>query len=616
MAIELKNTVMNDEINKIRQEIPALACLHDDALFNLVCFKYFYNDGSLEKSDYKNIFTDGKNDGGIDFITTYEPDNQQTKLVFAQCKFWENSLGKRDYAPLCSKMDTTIRAYKNNRKCNDYNDNLTRIMLNNLDEAKDEGFNEELAIFIYSDIDEKLEKEIKAEIEKAQDQSENLQDYNIYIYTKAIIDKQIELVNEGRISVARDKIRLYKHNGDLSKQIEYGDKGIFTSISAKDLKRLYGKYKYDGLFEQNLRYFRANKKIDDEIIKTIRKNKSDFWYFNNGIIIACSDFDPDGDNIQLWDFSVINGGQTTTLIGEYFEGDEDFAVPCKIIKGDDNEEFLAKVAEASNSQKAISPVDLKANAPEQIKLKKMLENEQIYLEIKRGKVGKKGRFDLHKPQNYNKNWDRISNEELGQLILSFEFQEPGNARSNKKGIFANDATYSKIFKNKSLNDPKLIKSLIKLYNYIKEYEKNDNKNQYGADTDENAILRYGKLFILAVVGFFLKVEKGLIDFSVLNTNDDGEWEKELQKNMITGDIFADYKEDDFEDILYSLFQEIISIIKDAHQSPDEINSTYTNFLKTNPKYRKYIIRRIIDNILKNKIKQKRFKEDYLKIFNL
>ena len=43
MAIDINNTVMKDEIEKIRQEIPALACLQDDALFNLVCFKYFYN---------------------------------------------------------------------------------------------------------------------------------------------------------------------------------------------------------------------------------------------------------------------------------------------------------------------------------------------------------------------------------------------------------------------------------------------------------------------------------------------------------------------------------------------------------------------------------------------
>ena len=381
-------SLMQQEIKKIKEDVPAIKDLPEDKLFNLVCFKYFYNDGIFQYTDYKTIFTDGKDDGGIDFITTFDPDNMQTNLVYAQCKYYNSPKSKREYIPDFCKMHTTIHNFKINNNISDYNANLQRIMANNLDSAKEEGWSEELAYFIYSDIDDARDLEIRNEIEKSKTESQDLRDYEINLYTKADIDNQIESFINGRTSVPQDKIRLFCENDKKSDIIKYKDKGLLTSVSAKDLKRLYIRHRYEGLFEQNLRYFRINKKIDDKIINSINKKSENFWYFNNGIIIACSDFSLDGDNIKLWDFSIVNGGQTTVLIGDYFNGMNDMAVPCKIIK-DKNAEFLAEVAEASNSQKAISDADLKANNPEQKQLKKKLESQQIYLEIKKGKVGKK-----------------------------------------------------------------------------------------------------------------------------------------------------------------------------------------------------------------------------------
>jgi hypothetical protein len=141
-----------------------------------------------------------------------------------------------------------------------------------------------------------------------------------------------------------------------------------------------------------------NKKIDDKITDSLQKKRDDFWFLNKGIIISCKDFKPDGDNVKLYDFSIVNGCQTTTLIGEYKgknEGDN-FYLPCKIVKSKSNQEdefsrFMSEIAEASNSQKPISDRDLKANRPEQRNLQKELkeENPKIYLEIKRGEQQRK-----------------------------------------------------------------------------------------------------------------------------------------------------------------------------------------------------------------------------------
>lgn len=616
MAICLENTLLVDEIEKIRRDIPKLSTLSDDNLFNLVCYKYFYNDGNLEYSDYQNIYTDGTDDGGIDFITTYAPDDQQTNLIFAQCKLWENLDNKRDVAAWYKKMDLTIRSFKSNRKCADYNKNLVKLMPEFLDEAKGEGFNEELVIFIYSDFDEKREKEILEEIEKTRCESVDLKDYKLTIHFKRIIDNYIETTNNGKLFVNSGKIKLYKEENKPFQVIYYGEKGLFSNISAIDLQRLYRAYRFDGLFEQNLRYYTQNIKIDNEIRNSIYRRKKDFWYFNNGIIIACSSFEPDGDNIKLTNFSIINGGQTTVLIGDCLEGNEDFAIPCKIIR-DDDRTFLAKVAEASNTQKKISDVDLKANAHEQKKLKCDLEAQKIWLEIKRGKVGSsKGKLDIQKPKGYNSDWSKISNEELGQLLLAFVFQEPGTARSNKKSIFSNEDTYKELFlnKNKALYDPQFIKSLLELNNYLDSYKNSD--NGYGNDTDENAVMRYGELFIIAIIGFLIKSERKLIDFSYnIGEEDDIAWALELKDKIPEGSIFKEPKNDEFETTLNGLFQKIIGIIRDAH-SNNEPNGTFTNFFKTNPKYRKFMLKRLIDDILKNQVERKALKENYLSIFNI
>ena len=137
--------------------------------------------------------------------------------------------------------------------------------------------------------------------------------------------------------------------------------------------------------------------------------------------LEISEFAVDGNKIKLYNFSIINGCQTTTLIGEYSgvnEGD-DFYLPCKIVKSNKNkidDEFystISKIAEASNSQKPISDRDLKSNRDELKNLKRLLlkEEPKVHLIIKRGEEIKKKSFQYI--------WQTIHNDFLGQLILSF-----------------------------------------------------------------------------------------------------------------------------------------------------------------------------------------------------
>ena len=80
--------------------------------------------------------------------------------------------------------------------------------------------------------------------------------------------------------------------------------------------------------------------------------------------------------------------------------------------------IVSDLSKGKNSL-AMACVDVYANNPEQKQLKNLLEKHQIYLEIKIGKVGNKKAKNIKIPKGYTKEWDKLSNIELAQLILSF-----------------------------------------------------------------------------------------------------------------------------------------------------------------------------------------------------
>lgn len=591
--------LISREIDTIKKDIPKLANIQEEYLFSLMCFKYFYNNGYLDIKDYKSCFVDGKNDGGVDLITVNEADFTQTNLVLMQSKFISQLSNKQEIIDIFTKMDQTIKNFEENR-ISIYNSKLKRIFKDKLDFVEDKNAIFELTLFINIDIDESRNNEIK----DALNQIDCLDNYLINIYYKSDIVNQINSINEPMQYVPEAKIKFNNTDG----QLKYGDNGLLVNISALSLRDIYYRFKDKGLFEKNFRYYIKHKKIDDNINNSLKSKRKDFWYLNNGIIIGCSEFYPDGNIIKLFNFSIINGCQTTTLIGEYKgkNESEDFYIPCKIVKSaerEDEDEFITNIAEASNSQKPISERDLKANSYEQRALKKQLENANptVYLEIKKGepKISKKGKEE----------WQFISNDLLGQLILAFNLQLPGTARRNKKNIFADVNTYKKVFKRK--HDITNIIDLLKLDYYYRLYSDKVLKEDAFNSPDEESIVIYGRFFVLAVIGFMLKMKRRIINIKTITNDED--WEKEITIDNIDGKLFSEYKEDDFDDLLNALFSTIVYEISNIYTIRSKEEKSVANFLKTDYKYRNFIIKNIISRLYQNKIELNKL-EQYLKVF--
>ncbi len=589
------------EIDELKRDVPKVSALADEYLFSLVCFKYFYNNGELSAKDFKDVFVDGRSDGGIDLISILES-NEEYKLLLIQSKYWSGDISETQVLDIFIKIDKTIKDFVNNSD-RGYSRILKKKFKDKLADIEDKPYAYELVLFVSID----LTIDFKSKITEAL--AERFQEYEISIFGMSDIENQIESVLEPIRYVQEASVKFANEHGI----IKYLNNGVMVNISANSLRDLFDRFRDRGLFEQNFRYFIKNKRIDDNIVSSLKGKRKEFWFLNNGIIIGCEDFEQDGNKIKLYKFSIINGCQTTTLIGNYKGKNEaeDFFLPCKIVKPRDNvgddeyNKFISEIAESSNSQKPISDRDLKANKPEQRKLQLSLKEQdpKIYLEIKRGEDAKKRGVEK---------WQTLSNDFYGQLILSFNFQQPGTARSFKKKIFAEEFVYNKIFKRKI--DKNNIVDLLRLASYYDNVQNKFFNSSVEAemDLDMENVFTNGKLVMLSVLGFLIKLKRKLVDLSKMRNDED--WISEIQKDNLENFLFANELPDDFMNNLESILYELAINIKDTYDARPEDYKTVTNFFKSDKYYSGPILKGVVQRIWNHPSKKRDF-DKYLMIFS-
>lgn len=551
-------------------------------LFTICAVDLFYYNNNIGQIDIKSGFVDGKGDGGIDFIFS---DFDTMKLVQGKSS---SNISIEDVKNVFYKMIETITNF-DEKNYNMYSKPLINTYLNAYDDLNDNK-NLELVLFTQTTFDEKMKKQIE-DFTK----SDQVNGYDIFVYDKNDFELRDAILEQGDL-VSEDFLLL----SETSNSLKYGENGLIVNISALSLKHLYEKHGQNGLFSYNLREHISQKSVDEGIEKTIKEDKDNFWFYNNGITIGCKDFSVDGYKMKIFNFSIINGAQTTTNIGKSKLIDEkyDFALPCKIVKANINistdSAFIAKISETSNSQKPIKARDLKSNAPEQ----KMLQNNArkntypLSIEIKRGV----------KPV-YNRSvekWQRVTNEYVGQLIYACILQKPGPARNAKTMMFASNKAYKQVFLRK--HDYNTLYDLVRLGDIYTDY---CNKfTEENSDIDLIAIAKNGKLTVLSILLYLYKKEKKLLN----DSNSD-----QLHKDNIIGLLITDYKNDDLEEKLYNLFDYIIKTLNRIYEMKKESLklTSYSNFFKSETIYDDIILREFdsLDNWDQGKI------SEFLKVFD-
>ena len=311
---------------------------------------------------------------------------------------------------------------------------------------------------------------------------------------KAVIESNrapFDYVEEGKVII-----------DEPNNLLKFKDHSIVCNISAKSLKKLWEDEGDRGLLAMNLRYYIKSTNIDNKIEESILFDGKDFWYLNNGIIIVCNDYKVINNEIWLKQFSIVNGGQTSRMIGT-IPFNDDFYISCKIIKNifetsQEKNLFISKVAEASNTQKPIKAKDIIANRIEQRNLKTLMQDNGIFIEIKRGE----------KPNHeiYPEAWQRTKNNELAQDLYSFVFMEPGPARNSVSSMLSNEEKYNTIFREHEY-DFDFLRDILFLEKSYKEYQKmiNKDKDNDGDSAIKKGLVKNGLWYCLGAIGYILKL---------------------------------------------------------------------------------------------------------------
>ena len=276
------------------------------------------------------------------------------------------------------------------------------------------------------------------------------------------IHKELKVPYDELHSDAYNNFIEYIPNDEQNKPVKH-DKAILCSIRGYDLAELCDRYYSTAqgrniLFGQNLRESLAKKsKTSKEMKETIDREPGRFWHYNNGITIIAEkidlkkDEDSGKDIIQLTNFSIINGAQTTSTLREYYveakqrfdekaiEKLKNVYVLARLMEITDDSKFGNKIAVYNNSQNVISSRDMVANNTEQNALYERLwdangSSPHIYVQIRNGRT-KPSYPRCEKHQS-------TSNEELAQLAFAAFLQEPFSAKNMKATLFVKDDTRS------------------------------------------------------------------------------------------------------------------------------------------------------------------------------
>jgi hypothetical protein len=215
---------------------------------------------------------------------------------------------------------------------------------------------------------------------------------------------------------------------------------------------------------------------------------------------------------------------------------------------------------------------------------------KVYIEIKRGE----GILRKRTPEK----WQKVKNDYLGQLVLSFILQKPGVARSGKRKIFSDKSIYNSVFKRNFDKDTTV--DLLKLSEYYNQYILKTAFN----DTSQN-VAKNGKFTILAIIGYLLKYRRGFVSVTSDTTRHEGV--QDIIVDDIKGNILDPNRPDDFLIPLFSLFNTIIQTLSSLYTSRGELETSVTNFFKTDKKYYSVILERVKALLIKDEWEYKSVK---------
>lgn len=581
---------IESKIEAIKTTSPFLRNKANSFVFSALCVKaLFYKNPALRLNDdiLEEIIVDGPYDGGVDILLS-DPSSEDSDIILGQSKYNEEVIREQEVLDALMKM---WLFYKD--MCSGHYEQVNETVQRRFFTLQSDVSNDAKIHFVFYTSAPKNRISVDRVKRKFAEQiSDECPNHIVDVLFCSDIVEEIKEAESRRPSVEYGVLKIDCANNVL----EFGEDAVIVNVSAYSIKRLYAEHS-SSLLAKNLRYYIKSRDIDKGINQTIDTSPDDFWYRNNGITIICDDFSIDGKEAKLKNFSVINGGQTTYLLYRSANINEtrDLFVQCKIIRsqGDDaaqKSKFSLEIAKATNSQKPIKKLDLKANAPEQLSFAQAMRDVGIFYQTKRGETI---------PSEYKEWFKNTDMVEVGKLGLCAVLQMPCASRSKPSSMYE-DKYYNIIFNRNQQQMANISKELLYIdyfyrFSFIKEF---DRLNDSEPDREVRIPFAHNaRTICIAFVAFAARYHNANINDSVIElikraataSSDDG----------VLYDVFRDLgsmsrlfpkelfdNKDAFDKILTKLFNAIIDegVRTFSITSRYDSSITATNFLKKDRNY--------------------------------
>jgi hypothetical protein len=396
----------------------------------------------INHDDFNRQYTDGADDGGIDFY--HIEDN--TFFIF-QTKFSERpkKVSSSEILDEIQKIKNTITATNPNRKAEDFV-NLLRRETGNKDTIL------EIVWLTTNIVEHSIYTEIQHHLESWRRNYNWLLSIDFVAIDKHALESVIYDVKHGYIPYTGKKILKLEQGEWMETTCE--KTGIYSVVCSVNVNEILEWFKksdeIDRFLQKNVREFLGEAtKINKAIAKSYLESPNWFWYKHNGIIIFADTLilDKVKMHLILRNPQVVNGGQTLKALFSAYNKNNRIDNGAKILLRiyrlpyEDTETYKRsiEIISALNSQNKINPSDLRSTDPRQVRLEQLFKELGYKYLRKRAKEAKSGRYSI-----------TMRNLALRYYVCKKNAPHEG-VRGNVEELFEEENKYNEIFDESAIN---------------------------------------------------------------------------------------------------------------------------------------------------------------------
>jgi len=398
----------------------------------------------INSEDFNRQYTDGADDGGIDFY--YNEDN--TFFIF-QTKFSENpkKVSTSEILDEIRKIENTLITNNPNKRAEDFVNLLKR-------EAGNKDTILEVLWLTTNIVEQSVRDEVQKHLESWRKENGWALGVDFVAIDKYTLESVIYDIKHGYIPYTGKKIlKLEQGQWIETTWEETGVHSVVCTVNVNDiLKWFHDSDEINRFLQKNVREFLGEaSKINKAIGKSYLEAPTWFWYKHNGIIILADNLSIDKTKMELVlrNPQVINGGQTLKALFLAYDknnrSDNGAKVLLRIYRlpYEDTETYKRsiEIISALNSQNKINPSDLRSTDPRQVRLEELFEkvgSGYTYIR-KRSKETKSGRYSI-----------AMRNLALRYYVCKKNAPNEG-VIGNVEELFEEESKYNEIFDESAIN---------------------------------------------------------------------------------------------------------------------------------------------------------------------